>query len=131
MTLTAPAGAADLAPRDFDIMSPRCPSRTVLRHVVDRWTPLIVTALAEGPLRFGRLRERVGGVTPKVLAETLRSLERDGLLLRTVTPTSPPRVDYELTELGATLAGPIQTLREWAEDHADTVLAARERYDAE
>jgi DNA-binding HxlR family transcriptional regulator len=124
-TLTTPP------PPAFDVLSPQCPSRTVLRHVTDRWTPLIVSALEEGPLRFGRLRERVGGITPKVLTETLRSLERDGLVLRTVGPTSPPRVDYELTELGATLAGPIQTLRSWAQEHAAAVLSARDRYDAQ
>ena len=96
---------------DFDILSPACPSRTVLRHVVDRWTPLVVTVLADGPSRFGELRARVGGVTPKVLTQTLRSMERDGLVTRTQLPGVPPRVDYELTDLGRSLQAPIDALR--------------------
>ncbi|RJF43885.1 transcriptional regulator [Actinomyces sp. 2119] len=115
---------------DYDVMSPRCPSRTVLRHVVNRWSPLVIMALHDGPLRFSDLRCRVGGVTPKVLTQTLRSMERDGLLERTETSGVPPRVDYGLTPLGATLRGPMTTLRTWAQDHADQVLAAREAYDA-
>ncbi|MDU0349375.1 helix-turn-helix domain-containing protein [Actinomyces sp. MRS3W] len=113
----------------YDVLSPACPSRTVLRHVVDRWTPLIVAVLAEGPRRFGQLREAVGGVTPKVLTQTLRSMERDGLLTREQTPGVPPRVDYMLTPLGAGLAEPIAALRAWAEDNAEQVLANREVYD--
>ena len=116
---------------DFDVMSPQCPSRSVLRHVVDRWTPLVVSALADGPLRFTELRRRVGGVTPKVLTQTLRSMERDGLVTRTQTGGVPPRVDYELTELGITISEPIAALRRWAQDNAREVLAARTAYDAE
>ncbi|MBE6474555.1 MAG: helix-turn-helix transcriptional regulator [Actinomyces succiniciruminis] len=113
----------------YDVLSPECPSRTVLRHVVDRWTPLIVAVLAQGPRRFGELRQAVGGVTPKVLAQTLRSMERDGLVLREQTPGVPPRVDYTLTPLGAGLADPIAALRAWAEGNAAQVLANRESYD--
>ncbi|WP_257210423.1 winged helix-turn-helix transcriptional regulator [Actinomyces ruminis] len=113
----------------YDVLSPECPSRTVLRHVVDRWTPLIVAVLARGPRRFGELREAIGGVTPKVLAQTLRSMERDGLVLREQTPGVPPRVDYTLTPLGAGLAEPIAALRAWAEGNAEQVLAHREAYD--
>ena len=114
---------------DFDILSPTCPSRTVLRHVVDRWTPLVVAVLSEGPHRFGELRARVGGVTPNVLTETLRSMERDGLLTRTQAPGVPPRVDYALTDLGFTLTAPMDALRAWAQDHAAEVLASREGHD--
>ena len=79
----APHGAPLGAPlNDYDILAPACPSRTVLRHVVDRWTPLVVAVLARGPHRFGELRAAVGGITPKVLTETLRSMERDGLVTR-------------------------------------------------
>ncbi|NDR54325.1 transcriptional regulator [Actinomyces sp. 432] len=113
----------------YDVLSPECPSRTVLRHVVDRWTPLIVAVLVQGPRRFGELRQAVGGVTPKVLAQTLRSMERDGLVLREQTPGVPPRVDYTLTPLGAGLAEPIAALRAWAEGNAEQVLAHREAYD--
>ena len=120
-------GAAPLL--EFDVLSPACPSRSVLRHVVDRWTPLVVAVLADGPRRFGELRTRVGGVTPQVLTETLRSMQRDGLLTRTATPGVPPRVDYELTDLGRTLATPMDALRTWAQDHAAQVLAARDQHD--
>lgn len=116
---------------DFDVMSPRCPSRTVLRHVVDRWTPLVVAALEEGPMRFTDIRRRVGGVTPKVLTQTLRSMERDGLLTRVQTPGVPPRVDYGLTVLGESLREPVAMLRHWAQQHAEQVLTSREVYDAE
>ncbi|WP_250707982.1 MULTISPECIES: helix-turn-helix domain-containing protein [unclassified Actinomyces] len=114
---------------DFDLMSPACPSRTVLRHVADRWTPLVVVALTDGPLRFTDLRRRVGGVTAKVLTQTLRSMERDGLVLREETPGVPPRVDYRLTALGASLTEPVAALRHWAEAHAAEVLAHREHHD--
>lgn len=131
----APSRAADTTETealvDFDVLSPQCPSRSVLRHVVDRWTPLVVTALADEPLRFTELRRRVGGVTPKVLTRTLRSMERDGLVTRTQTGGVPPRVDYELTELGASINEPIAALRRWAQDNAREVLAARTAYDAE
>ena len=120
----------DAAVFDFDILSPACPSRTVLRHVVDRWTPLVVTVLADGPSRFGELRARVGGVTPKVLTQTLRSMERDGLVTRTQLPGVPPRVDYELTDLGRSLQAPIDALRTWIHTHSAQILAHRESYDA-
>lgn len=114
----------------YDVMAPACPSRTVLRHLTDRWTPLIVANLEAGPLRFGQLREGVGGITAKVLTQTLRSMERDGLVTREVTPSMPPQVSYELTALGHTLTDPILALRDWVNDHAGEVLAAREVYDA-
>lgn len=115
---------------DFDVMSPACPSRTVLRHVVDRWTPLVVAILAGGPRRFSDLRREVGGVTAKVLTQTLRSMERDGLLMREETPGVPPRVDYSLTPLGMSLVEPVTALRAWAEAHAAEVLAHRAHHDA-
>lgn len=114
---------------EFDVLDPRCPSRTVLRHATDRWTPLIVASLGDGPLRFSSLRKRVGGVTPKVLTQTLRSMERDGLVTRTTGGGVPPRVDYELTELGASLGEPLGALRTWAESHAAEVLSSRDRHD--
>ena len=127
----APAGdGSRTAVFDFDILSPACPSRTVLRHVVDRWTPLVVMVLADGPSRFGELRSRIGGVTPKVLTQTLRSMERDGLVTRTQLPGVPPRVDYELTDLGRSLQSPIDALRTWIHTHSAQILAHRESYDA-
>lgn len=115
---------------DYDVMAPACPSRTVLRHLTDRWTPLIVANLEAGPLRFGHLREAVGGITAKVLTQTLRSMERDGLVTREVIASIPPQVTYELTALGHTLTDPIAALRDWVNNHAGEVLAAREAYDA-
>ena len=121
---------AALRADDYDVMAPACPSRTVLRHLTDRWTPLIVANLEAGPLRFGHLREAVGGITAKVLTQTLRSMERDGLVTREVIASVPPQVTYELTALGHTLTDPILALRDWVNNHAGEVLAAREIYDA-
>ncbi|AFV91142.1 Transcriptional regulator [Acidipropionibacterium acidipropionici ATCC 4875] len=113
----------------FDVMDPACPSRTVLRRLTDRWTPLIVTVLSGGSRRFGQVRDEVGGITAKVLTQTLRSMERDGLVTRSITASVPARVDYELTELGRSLIEPIQVLRGWAEAHASQVLDARASWD--
>nr|WP_239665153.1 helix-turn-helix domain-containing protein [Rothia mucilaginosa] len=102
-----------------------------MRHLTDRWTPLIVAALSEQPVaRFGELKAMIQGVSPKVLTQTLRSMERDGLVERRVTASIPPRVDYELTALGTTLIEPMTALRHWAQDNMHAVLEARERYDA-
>ena len=111
-------------------MNPACPSREVLRRIGERWTPLVIEALKNGPLRFTRLRETVGGVTPRVLTATLRGLEEDGLLTRTIYAEVPPRVEYELTPLGHSLLAPIAVNRRWAETHLGDILAARERWDA-
>ena len=114
-----------------NILASACPSRTVMRHLTDRWTPLIVAALSEQPIaRFGELKAMIQGVSPKVLTQTLRSMERDGLVARKVTASIPPRVDYELTALGTTLIEPMTALRHWAQDNMQAVLEARERYDA-
>lgn len=113
-----------------NILASTCPSRTVMRHLTDRWTPMIVAALSEEPTaRFSELKDRIQGVSPKVLTQTLRSMERDGLVTRKVTAAMPPRVDYALTPLGTTLTAPINALRRWAQDHMTEVLAAREKYD--
>src|SRR5699024_9591745 len=96
------------------------------------WTPLIVPALAQGPLRFTVLKRAVAGVSSKVLTETLRSLERDGLISRRVDAEQMPvRVTYELTELGRTLILPLGALRAWAETYAADVLTARKNFDAD
>ncbi len=106
-----------------------CPSRQVLDRVGDRWTVLVLGALRDGPLRFTGLAREVGGICQKMLTQTLRGLERDGLVTRTVHATVPVRVDYELTGLGRTLLGPVAALEEWARRHMGDVLTARERYD--
>jgi DNA-binding HxlR family transcriptional regulator len=112
-----------------DAFDPDCPTRVVLDRIGDKWTVLVIGALQDGPLRFSVLRTRIGGVAAKVLTQTLRAMERDGLLTRTVHAQVPPRVDYELTDLGASLTGPIQTLTDWAETHLAQILGARETYD--
>lgn len=111
-------------------MNPACPSREVLRRIGERWTPLIIEALKDGPLRFTRLRATIGVVTPRVLTATLRTLEQDGLLTRTVYAEVPPRVEYALTSLGESLLEPIHVNRRWAEAHIGDILAARDRWDA-
>ncbi|RDV45311.1 transcriptional regulator [Leifsonia sp. ku-ls] len=112
----------------YDIMSATCPSRLVLHRIGARWTVFVVNALEQGPLRFTELLKRISGVTPKVLAETLRSLEEDGLVTRTPFEQNPPRVDYELTDLGRSLLVPLRAVRAWAEEHVPDVLAAREAH---
>jgi DNA-binding HxlR family transcriptional regulator len=116
-------------PERGDAFDPDCPTRVVLDRIGDKWTVLVINALTDGAMRFSVLRDRIGGVAPKVLTQTLRAMERDGLLTRTVHAQVPPRVDYELTPLGASLTAPIQTLTDWAETHVSTILAAREVYD--
>ncbi|KQV72686.1 hypothetical protein ASC64_20280 [Nocardioides sp. Root122] len=109
---------------------PDCPTRVVLDRIGDKWTVLVIGALEDGPLRFTEVRTRIGGVAPKVLTQTLRAMERDGLLTRTVHAQVPPRVDYELTALGTSLTAPIAMLTDWAESHLTQILASREGYDA-
>jgi DNA-binding HxlR family transcriptional regulator len=108
---------------------PECPTRIVLDRVGDKWTVLVVSALSDETLRFSELRARVGGVAPKVLTQTLRALERDGILTRKVYAEVPPRVEYSLTLLGRSLAAPIDAIQDWAETHVAAVLAARDKYD--
>jgi DNA-binding HxlR family transcriptional regulator len=112
-----------------DVLNPDCPSRVVFQRIGDKWASLVVQVLADGPVRFSDLRKMVSVVTPKVLTHTLRSLERDGLVTRTIHPQIPPRVDYELTELGRSLLEPLAQLRQWAESHVPAILAARDAYD--
>lgn len=110
----------------YNAMSASCPSRVVLHRIGARWTVFIVNALEDGPMRFTGLVARIQGVTPKVLAETLRSMEDDGLVARTEFDEHPPRVEYQLTELGRSLLEPLRAVRKWAEAHVPQVLAARE-----
>ncbi|HYC94159.1 MAG TPA: helix-turn-helix domain-containing protein [Sphingomicrobium sp.] len=104
---------------------------TLLARIGDKWTVLVVTTLGEGPRRFNELRREIPSVSQRMLTLTLRNLERDGLVSRTVTPTIPPRVDYELTELGKSLQKPIAGLAQWALDNVGTIHEAQARYDSE
>ena len=103
----------------------------ILQRVGDKWTILVVQRLGDGPRRFNELRHAVGGISQKMLTTTLRGLERDGFVTRTIFPTIPPRVDYELTDLGRDLLVPVQTLGEWARQNSGRVHAAREKFDDE
>jgi DNA-binding HxlR family transcriptional regulator len=105
-------------------------TREVLNRVGDKWSVLIVGTLGAGPRRFSDLRRSIEGISQRMLTLTLRGLERDGLVKRTVFPTIPPRVDYELTKQGLTLLEPIQALSDWASDNRMTVQASRDRFDA-
>ena len=104
---------------------------TLLSRIGDKWTVLVVQTLGEGPKRFNELRREIPSVSQRMLTLTLSNLERDGLVNRTVTPTIPPRVDYELTELGQSLQKPICGLATWATDHVEAIHSAQARFDAE
>ena len=106
-----------------------CPSRQILDRIGDTWSVLIVVSLADGPLRYSELATRIEGVSPKMLTQTLRGLERDGMITRTVFPVVPPRVDYELTGLGRSLLGLVSGLETWAQEHISDVAAARDAFD--
>ena len=112
-----------------DVYARNCPCREVLDLVASKWSALVIGALEGGPMRFGALRRRIEGVTQKMLTQTLRELERDGLLDRTVYPTVPPAVEYALTALGRSVADPLAAIRDWSEQHLDQIKAAREDYD--
>jgi DNA-binding HxlR family transcriptional regulator len=114
----------------FNVLTATCPSRTSLARIANKWTAMVVIVLSDGRMRFGDLRAAVDGISGKVLTETLRDLERDGLVARYVYAEMPPRVEYELTALGSTLHAPLQALGRWAEEHIAEVLVARESYDA-
>lgn len=122
MTATQPAMDGG-----FDVLSLDCPSRLILQRIGDRWSIFVIAALSKEVLRFTQLKQRIGGITPKVLTETLRALETDGLVAREGFAEMPPRVEYRLTPLGRSLLGPIGAVRAWAETHVGEVLEARER----
>jgi DNA-binding HxlR family transcriptional regulator len=114
----------------WNVYAAGCPTRQALDRIADKWTALVVGLLAERPHRFGELRRAVDGISQKMLTQTLRSLERDGLVDRRAYPTVPVTVEYSLTPLGLTLTEPLAAIRAWAEEHIEAVLAARERYEA-
>lgn len=102
----------------------------LLARVGDKWTVLVIRVLGEGPIRFNALRRRIGDISQKMLATTLRGLERDGFVTRTVTPTNPPQVEYALTDLGRSLLEPVCALAKWTVANADRIEAARRDYAA-
>ena len=129
-TMTAAQKRAS-AKNEYDAFMAGCPSRQLLDRISDKWVALVLAALAsDGQLRYSELSRRLAGVSQKMLTQTLRALERDGLITRTVTPTVPVTVEYDLTALGASLQQVMLTLKDWAESHMDDVIGHRERYDA-
>ncbi|MGK5631319.1 winged helix-turn-helix transcriptional regulator [Streptomyces sp. URMC 123] len=113
-----------------DVNAPMCPSRGVLEHITSRWGVLVLAELLSGSRRFSELRRAVGGVSEKMLAQTLQTLERDGFVNRYAHAVIPPRVDYSLTPLGEEAARQVWALARWSEQRLELVEAARERYDA-
>src|SRR5262245_2149823 len=120
--------AADKA--EYDAFLAQCPSRQLLDRISDKWVTLVLAALEGGPQRYSQLARTIAGVSQKMLTQTLRTLERDGLLTRTVTATVPVTVTYELTDLGVSLQAVMRGIKRWAEANMDEVLANRERYDS-
>lgn len=113
-----------------DLFDPDCPTRLVLDRIGDKWTVLVVLLLSDGPMRFTDLRGHLGRVAPKVLTQTLRRMERDGLVTREIFAEVPPRVEYTLTDLGHSLIDPIAVIGDWAEVHVHRITAAQAAYDA-
>jgi DNA-binding HxlR family transcriptional regulator len=113
-----------------DVYARDCASRQLLDRIGDTWSVLIIVLLGRGTLRYTELARQIQGVSPKMLTQTLRGLERDGLVTRTVHAVVPPRVDYDLTELGRSLLSLVTGLEKWAERHIADVQAARAAYDA-
>ncbi len=114
----------------FDVLAAACPTRQVINRFGDRWSLLVLYALEGGTLRFQELRRGVDGISQKMLTQTLRALERDGLVDRRVYACVPPRVEYTLTPLGASLSRTIAAIRVWAYDHMDQIDTARRTFDA-
>ena len=115
---------------DYDVYQDRCPTRLVLERLADKWALLILDRLENGPQRFNALKRDIKRVTQKVLTQTLRKLERDGLVSRTVHATAPVTVEYALTPLGHTLTETVSALTHWAELNMGAVLAAQSAYDS-
>lgn len=112
-----------------DIFRADCLSRQVLELIADEWTPLVIYALEEGTMRFGQLLKRIDGISKKMLTQTLRAMERNGLVQRVVYPVVPPVVEYSLTPLGQTLIEAMHALRDWAYEHLQEVAQARREYE--
>jgi DNA-binding HxlR family transcriptional regulator len=114
----------------FNVLAAACPTRQVINRIGDRWSLLVLCALEAGTLRFQQLRRAVDGVSQKMLTQTLRTLERDGLVRREIFASVPPRVDYSLTPLGASLSESIIGIRTWAYANMDTIEGARAEFDS-
>jgi len=127
-----------LRPAHTDFPAPQMPDRdhadcrgvaSILARVGDKWSVFVIMMLSDGPKRFNELKRMINGISQRMLTLTLRGLERDGLVTRTIFPTIPPRVDYELTDLGRGLSRPVEALGKWAMEHLAQIEAARTRFD--
>jgi DNA-binding HxlR family transcriptional regulator len=127
--INVPAPRAPVVPPNAHLESDCRGVASILARVGDKWSVLVIMLLGDGPRRFNELRRMVGGISQRMLTLTLRGLERDGLVTRTVFPTIPPRVDYELTDLGRGLQQPVRALGEWAMGHQREIEDARARFD--
>ncbi|MFN8373719.1 MAG: helix-turn-helix domain-containing protein [Anaerolineae bacterium] len=116
--------------KPFNVLNKSCPSRQVLELIADKWAILVLYSLAYKTMRYGELQRTIGGVSKKMLTQTLRELERNGLISRTVYQVIPPHVEYALTPLGSSLRAQMGGLCAWAEDHLDAVHQARAQYDS-
>ena len=112
-----------------NVFDPACPARAVLEVLAEKWALLLVHMLANGPARTAQLRRRIGGISDKMLIQTLRRLERNGFVERRAFPEVPPRVEYSLTALGASLSEPITTLDRWVERHLQDIDVAKRQFD--
>jgi len=108
-----------------DVFDGNCPTRSILDHITSKWAVLVLVALRPGPMRFSALRRAIGGVSEKMLAQTLRTLEADGFLDRAVAPTTPPQVSYALTDLGVGITEHLTGLLEWIDVRIPDVIASR------
>jgi DNA-binding HxlR family transcriptional regulator len=113
----------------YNVYDSDCPTRAALALIAAKWTALIIGLLEDGPCRFSALRRGIGGISQKMLTQTLRELERNGIVSRTIFPEVPPHVEYELTALGHSLSKPIAAVRNWAEEHIREVSQAQQVYD--
>jgi DNA-binding HxlR family transcriptional regulator len=124
---TAKPSASNPPPNPYDS---KCPTRIVLDRIADKWTVLVLGVPSQRPLRFNQLRREIDGLTQKMLSQTLKALERDGLVARKVIPSAPVTVEYSITPLGSTLSATVDELQRWARDHIGEVVQAQRRYDA-
>ncbi|MFD9328575.1 winged helix-turn-helix transcriptional regulator [Streptomyces sp. NPDC060065] len=129
MATTTAAQRREQARSEYDAFIRSCPTHQLLDRISDKWVSLVVSALASGSMRYSDLTRKIAGVSPKMLTQTLRSLERDGIVTRTITPSVPVRVDYELTPLGTSLSHLLSAVKDWAELHIEQVNKARDHYD--
>jgi DNA-binding HxlR family transcriptional regulator len=130
MTVKSPQEGTRATPGNLHVPEDCRAVSEVLSRVGDKWTVLVVSTLGDGPKRFNELRRALGSISQRMLTLTLRGLERDGLVTRTVFPTIPPRVDYELTKLGRSLLEPVSELGLWARRNRATIAQARQRFDS-